>query len=115
MRVQERRNRPFLSKNISKYFRGLEIKESDFNREEKICLDIYTSHKANLPIQGIHFPPLIPERKRTLLQMLRIEAHFQKKMNKIAAANEEAEAEGKPHQNQKKSSSSLNTMRFTQF
>jgi hypothetical protein len=49
------------------------------------------------------------------MQMLRIEQHFAKKLNKIAAANEEAEQEGNPNKNRQKSSSSLNTMRFNQF
>ena len=73
---------------------------------------MWSSYRANLPIDGIHIPPLFPERKRTLLQMLRIEKHFEKKLNKIAAANQEADEEGKP---KSKSSSSLNTMRFTQL
>jgi hypothetical protein len=73
---------------------------------------MWSSYKANLPIDGIHIPPIFPERKRSLLQMLRIEKHFEKKLNKIAAANQEADNEGKPRP---KSSSSLNTIRFNQL
>ncbi len=37
---------------------------------------------------GIHLPPYIPERKRTLFQMLRLEQHFQKKLEKLQKAQQ---------------------------
>jgi hypothetical protein len=73
---------------------------------------MWISHKANLPIDGIHFKPLIPERKRSLLQMIRIEKHFENKKAKISKQLKDAEAE---ETRTKKSSSSLNTMHFNQF
>jgi hypothetical protein len=73
---------------------------------------MWSSYKANLPIDGIHFPPLIPERKRALLQMLRIEKHFAEKKQKLSKPIQDDE-EDNPRQ--KKSSSSLNTMHFNQL
>ena len=72
---------------------------------------MWTSYKANLPIDGIHFQPLIPERKRALLQMLRIEKHFANKKQKLSKSIEDNEENPR----QKKSSSSLNTMHFNQL
>jgi hypothetical protein len=68
---------------------------------------MWTSYKANIPIDGIHFPPLIPEKKRALLQMLRIEKHFANKKQKLSKQIEDEE-----NPKSKKSSSSLNSMTF---
>jgi len=73
---------------------------------------MWTSYKANLPIDGIHFQPLIPERKRALLQMLRIEKHFAAKKQKLSKAIEDEED---PRQKKTQSSSSLNSMSFNKF
>lgn len=71
---------------------------------------MWTSYKANLPIDGIHFPPLIPERKRALMQMLRIERHFSQKKQKLSKPIQDEE-----DPKSRKSSSSLNTMTFNQI
>jgi hypothetical protein len=81
---------------------------------------MWTSYKVNLPIDGIHFQPLIPERKRALMQMLRIEKHFAAKKQKLSKPIQDdgdGEEEDKPRQKQKKtqSSSSLNSMTFNQL
>jgi hypothetical protein len=75
---------------------------------------MWTSYKSNLPIDGIHFPPLIPERKRALLQMLRIERHFANKKQKLSKQIEDDDEEN-PRTKKSKSSSSLNSMTFNQL
>jgi hypothetical protein len=81
---------------------------------------MWTSYKVNLPIDGIHFQPLIPERKRALLQMLRIEKHFAAKKQKLSLnkqiQDDEQEQEDTPTRHgKKKASSSLNSMTFNQL
>jgi GR25 family glycosyltransferase involved in LPS biosynthesis len=82
---------------------------------------MWTSFKVNLPIDGIHFQPLIPERKRALLQMLRIEKHFAAKKQKLSLNKqiqdneEEEETSQKKKKTQSKASSSLNSMTFNQL
>ena len=112
-----------MSKNIAKWFRGLDISWNEFSILEKKCIDIYQSYKANLPIEGIHFQPLYPARKRTLFQMLRLEQHFEKKKQKLGNIDEkmQQELEGKSKGRTKgradsqEDDSSLNTMRFSQL
>lgn len=74
---------------------------------------MWSSYKANLPIAGIHFEPLIPERKRALLQMLRIERHFADKKQKLSKPIQDDGEEDNPRR--KKSSSSLNSITFNQL
>lgn len=76
---------------------------------------MWSSYKNNLPIDGIHFQPLIPERKRALMQMLRIERHFAEKKHKLSKPIQDEGEEDKPRQKKSKSSSSLNSITFNQL